>query len=69
MDCSTLGFPVLHYLPEFAQTHVYCVGDAIQPSPPLLSPSPQLGKNKRKETKNPQNLKMKLYSEVLVGRT
>ena len=29
MDCSTPGFPVLHYLPEFAQTHVRWVGDAI----------------------------------------
>jgi len=65
----TLGIPVHHQLPELAQTPVHGVGDAIQPSHPLLSPSPQLGKNKRKETKNPQNLKMKLYSEVLVGRT
>ena len=32
--------PVLHCLPEFAQTHVHWVGDAIQPSHPLLSPSP-----------------------------
>ena len=39
MDCSTPGFPVLHYLPEFAQTHVRGVGDAIQPSHPLSSPS------------------------------
>ena len=36
MDCSTPGFPVLHYLPEFAQTHVHWVGDAIQPSHYLL---------------------------------
>ena len=36
MDCSTPGFPVLHYLPEFAQTRVYGVNDAIQPSHPLL---------------------------------
>ena len=35
MDCSTPGFPVLHYLPEFAQTHVHWVDDAIQPSHPL----------------------------------
>ena len=35
---STLGFPVLHYLPEFAQTHVHWVGDAIQPSHPLSHP-------------------------------
>ena len=43
MDCSTPGFPVLHYLPEFAQIHVHWVGDAIQPSvlchPLLLLPS------------------------------
>ena len=35
MDCSTPGFPVLHYLPEFAQTHVHPVGDASQPCHPL----------------------------------
>ena len=40
MDCSTLGFPVHHQLPELAQTHVHWVGDAIQPSHPLSSPSP-----------------------------
>ena len=38
MDCSMPGIPVLHYLPEFAQTHVHWVGDAIQPSHPLSSP-------------------------------
>ena len=35
MDCRTPGFPVLHYLPEFAQIHVHWVDDAIQPSHPL----------------------------------
>ena len=40
MDCSTPGFPVLHHLPELAQTHANRVGDAIQPSHPLSSPSP-----------------------------
>ena len=40
MDYSTPGFPILHYLPEFAQTHVHRVGDASQPSHPLSSPSP-----------------------------
>ena len=40
IDCSTPGFPVLHQLPEFAQTHVHRVTDAIQPSHPLSSPSP-----------------------------
>ena len=36
MDCNTSGFPVLHHLRELAQTHVHWVGDAIQPSCPLL---------------------------------
>ena len=40
MDCSTSGFPVHHQLMELAQTHVHWVSDAIQPSHPLLSPSP-----------------------------
>ena len=40
MDCSTPGFPVHHQLSEFTQTHVHRVSDAIQPSHPLLSPSP-----------------------------
>ena len=39
MDCSTTGLPVHHQLPELAQTHVHWVGDAIQPSHPLSSPS------------------------------
>ena len=40
MDYSTPGSSVLHYLPEFAQVLVHWVGDAIQPSHPLSSPSP-----------------------------
>ena len=40
MDCSTPGFPVHHQVPEFTQTHVHWVGDAIQSSHPLSSPSP-----------------------------
>ena len=40
MNRSTLGLPVHHQLPEFTQTHVHRVGDAIQPSHPLSSPSP-----------------------------
>ena len=39
--CSPPGLPVLHQLSEFAQTHVRCVSDAIQPSHPLSSPSPK----------------------------
>ena len=38
MDCSTPGLPVPHHLPEFAQVH--CIGDAIQPSHPLMPSSP-----------------------------
>ena len=38
MDYSTPGFPVLHHLPEFAQTHVHSVDDAIKPSHPLSAP-------------------------------
>ena len=40
MNCSTSGLPVHHQLPEFTQTHVHSVGDAIQSSHPLSSPSP-----------------------------
>ena len=40
MNRSTPGLPVHHQLPEFTQTHVHRVGDAIQPSYPLSSPSP-----------------------------
>ena len=40
MDCSMPDFSVHHQLPELAQTHVHQVGDAIQPSHPLSSPSP-----------------------------
>jgi len=40
MDCSTPGLPVHHQLSEPTQTHVHWVGDAIQPSHPLSSPSP-----------------------------
>ena len=40
MDCSTSGLSVHHQLPKLTQTHLHCVNDAIQPSHPLLSPSP-----------------------------
>ena len=40
MNCSMTGVPVLHHLPEFAQSHVHRVSDAIQPSHLLLPPSP-----------------------------
>ena len=40
MNCRTPVFSVLHYFPEFAQTHIHWANDAIQPSYPLLLPSP-----------------------------
>ena len=40
MNCSTPGLPVHHQLPEFTQTHVHQVGDAIQPPHPLSPPAP-----------------------------
>ena len=40
MNCSRQGLPVHHQLPEFTQTYVYWIGDAIQPSHPLSSPFP-----------------------------
>ena len=40
MNCRTPGLPVHHQLPEFTQTHVHRVSEAIQPSHPLSSPAP-----------------------------
>ena len=40
MDCSTPGLPVPRHLPKFAQVHVHCIDDAIQPSPPLTPSFP-----------------------------
>ena len=40
VDCSTSGFPVLHYLPGFEQTHVQWIDNVILPSHPLLPPPP-----------------------------
>ena len=42
MNHSTPGLPVHHQLPEFTQTHIHRVSDAIQPSHPLPSPSPSI---------------------------
>ena len=42
MDCSMPGLPVFHYLLEFAQVHVHCIGEAIWPSHPLMLSSPAL---------------------------
>ena len=40
IDCSTPGLPVPYHLPEFAQVHVHCISDAVQPSHPLMPSSP-----------------------------
>ena len=40
MDCSMPGFPAPHHLLEFAQVHVHCISDAVQPSHPLMPFSP-----------------------------
>ena len=40
MDCSMPGLPVAHHVPEFAQVHVHCISDAIQPPHPLSPSSP-----------------------------
>ena len=45
MNCSTPGLPVHHHLPEFTQTHIHWVTDAIEPSHPLSSPSPATAKS------------------------
>ena len=42
MDCSAPGLPVPHHLSKFAQVHVHCISDAIQPSHPLTPSSPAL---------------------------
>ena len=51
MNCSMPGLPVHHQLPEFTQTHIHLVGDAIQPFQPLSSPSPPAS-----NPSQPQNL-------------
>ena len=40
MDCSLMGLPVPHHLPELALVTVHCIGDAVQPSHPLMPSSP-----------------------------
>ena len=69
MDCSTPGFSVLHCLPEFAQTHVRWVNDAIQPSHPLSPPSPdiiQSSKNVMKKIRDMvPDLKKFMYKKML----
>ena len=55
MNSSMSGFPVLHYLLEFVHTHIHWVSDAIQPSHPLLSPSPPVLNLFQHQGQNPQS--------------
>ena len=60
MNCSTPGLPVHHQLPEFTQTHVHRVGDAIQPSHPLPSPSsPAPNPSQHQSLSNESTLRMR----------
>ena len=59
IDCSTPGFPVHHQLPEFTQTHVHWVSDAIQPSYPLSSPSPAFNLSQRQGLFNESALRIR----------
>ena len=60
MGCSTPGFPAHHQLPELTQTHVHWVGDAIQPSHPLSSPSlPALNLSQRQVFSNESILRIR----------
>ena len=56
---STPSFPVLHYLPEFAQTHVHRVDDAIQLSHPLFAPSPTRNISKHQGLYNESGLRIR----------
>ena len=56
MNCSTSGFRILQCLPEFAQTHVHWVSDAIQPSHPLSPPSPALNLSQHQRLSNELSL-------------
>ena len=59
MDCSTPGHAVHHQLPELTQTHVHWVGDAIQPSHPLSSPSLTFNLSQHQSFPNESTLHMR----------
>ena len=63
MNRSTTGLPVHHQLPELTQTHVHWVGDAIQPSHPLSSPSPPVFLS----FQAPGSFQMSQFSSVSIG--
>ena len=66
MDCSIPGFPVLHYLPEFAQIRVHWVSDAIQPSHPLPSPPPPFNLSQHQRVFTQQVAKVWVSASALV---
>ena len=71
MNCSTPGLPVHHQLPEFTQTHVHQVGDAIHPSHPLSSPSPPVpNPSQHQSFSNESTLRMRWpkYCSILKSR-
>ena len=59
MNHSTPGLPVHHHLPEFTQTHIHRVSDAIQPSHPLSSPSPAPNPSQHRVFSNESTLRMR----------
>ena len=59
MNRSTPGLPVYHQLPDFTQTHVQRVGEAIQPSHPLSSPSPVPNPSQHQSLSNESTLRMR----------
>ena len=73
MECSMLGFPVLHYLLEFAQTHVYSVNDTSLPSLPALNLSQHPGLFQRvgslHQVAKLLELQLQLQSFQLIFRT
>ena len=61
MDCSTPGFRVLYYFPEFAEIHVHWVGDAIQPSYPLSLPFPPAFNLSQRQALSPGGTQMQMF--------
>ena len=59
MNHSTPGLPVHHHLPEFTQTHIHRISDAIQPSHPLSSPSPAPNPSQHRVFSNESTLRMR----------
>ena len=70
MDCSIPGLPVHHQFPEFPLTHVHRVGDAIQPSHPLLPPSPAFNLSQHQGLLQCKQLELRIWnfdSAVVIG--